>query len=161
MARIRRRSDLDDLSRTERKQLNRVFKAASVGRREGLKPGPAARKAHTSITTIEKLAPELLTTDAKGHRTFTPADRLLRPGVSVIERGGGPVVVFTRGSRVASLASDYARTLDRYRAGLVGPEAFARFEGRRIGGVELESSADAIDDLDARGALEDLPFYDL
>jgi hypothetical protein len=77
----------------------------------------------------------------------------------VIERQGGPRTVHTRGYNRAGLASDYAHTLDLYRAGLVGPEAFEPFEGKRIGGVDLETDADRIDELDATGRLDDFEFY--
>jgi hypothetical protein len=160
MARVRGMRGYERLSDRDRAEYGRVLEALSRAR-SSTRPrrlGTAAREAHTSVRTIRKWVPEAVTTDAFGALAATRADRAFRP-VSVIQRGGGVVEVSTRGSRRATVASEYAHTLDLYRAGLVGPEAFQRFEGRRIGGVELETDPDRIDELDATGRLDDFEFY--
>lgn len=160
MARVRGKADYKGLTGRDRVEYARVLNAASQARTHNLTARTATRRAHTSVDTVRKWAPELLTKDAFGRLAFTPADRLYRPPISVIERGGEPRTVHTRGYYKARLASDYAHTLDRYRAGLVGPEAFGRFEGKRIGGVELEADPDRIEELDATGRLDDFEFYE-
>jgi hypothetical protein len=160
MARVRGSMSYERLSDRERAEYGRVLDALSRAR-SGSRPRmltTAAREAHTSVGTIRKWIPEAVTRDAFGRLDATKADRAFRP-ISVIERGGGVAEVATRGSRRASIASDYAHTLDLYRAGLVGPEAFARFEGERIGGVEIETDPDRIDELEAQGQLDYYEFY--
>jgi hypothetical protein len=162
MALIRGRRDLERLSDRDVLEYERVLKAISnkrTGKARTL--SAAAKQAHTTVPTIRKWAPEVVTTDERGRATVKTADRLPRPGIHIIERGGGPRTIYTRGSRRASLASDYDRTLDKYRSGQVGPEAFRKFEGKRVGGIELESDPDRIEDLDATGKLDDFDeFYD-
>jgi hypothetical protein len=36
---------------------------------------------------------------------------------------------------------------------------FARFEGKRVGGVELETDADRIEELEGTGMLDDFEFH--
>jgi hypothetical protein len=154
MPRIRGRGDWDALTEGERESYIRALDALSIARLDDLPAREAARRAHTSVENIRRWAPDAIGRDSAGRLVVSGADRLFRP-IVVIERGGGPVAVDTRGSRMASMASAYARTVDAYRAGLVDRHAFHPFEGMRIGGVELETDPDRIDELEESGALED------
>jgi len=151
--------DLDRMSPRDLESYDRALQAVSKARgRLDRRITPAARASHTTVANVRRWLPEVLRRDAFGAIVASDADRAFRP-LQVIERGGGIVDVSTRGSRVASAASTYAHTVDLYRAGLVGPDAFELFEGKRIGGVELETDADRIDELDATGRLDDFEFY--
>jgi hypothetical protein len=154
MPRVRGRQDWNSLTEGERESYARALDALSIARLDQLPAREAARQAHTSVENIERWAPDSLTRDSAGRLVIAGADRLFRP-ITVIQRGGGPVEVATRGSGVASKASAYARTVDAYRAGLVGGHAFEPFEGMRIGGVEVEADPDRIDELENSGALDD------
>lgn len=61
--------------------------------------------------------------------------------------------VDTRGSRVRSLISDHWRALGRF--GATGDVAvLARFKGKRVGGVELASDPDQIEEYLRQGELD-------
>jgi len=158
--RPKNRFEDESLRPHERAEGARALRAAARARRSSsdrLLP-PAAAAEHTTVDAVRKWLPGVVQKDDRGRVIVTKADRAYRL-VTVIERGGGPVEVSTHGSRVATRASQYANCLRLYRAGLAGPEVFAPFEGKRVGGVELEADADRIDELDAMGELEDFQFH--
>jgi hypothetical protein len=157
--RPRGRKGYEELTAYQRSEYRRVLAAVSRTRTEPQhRLASAATAEHTTPATVRKWLPEVIRRDVFGRLTVTAADRAFRP-VSVIARGRGVIDASTHGSRRATLASRYAHALDLYRAGLAGPEVLTPFEGKRIGGVELETDPDRIDDLDATGLLDDFEFY--
>src|SRR5438093_6271686 len=157
--RPRGRRGYDELTPRQRAEYHRALAAVSRARTEPRhRLASAAKAEHTTPAMVRKWLPEVIRKDAFGRVTVTAADRAFRP-VSMIARGGGPTEVGTRGSRRATLASRYSHALDLYRAGLTGPGVFTPFDGKRIGGVELETDPDRIDELDAIGLLDDWEFY--
>lgn len=81
----------------------------------------------------------------------TPGDRLYRPMYAY--SGGRVEPVDVRGSRVASTVGRYHSAVQRYlHTGDVS--ALARFAGTKVGGVELETDLDVIDEMARRGQFD-------
>ncbi len=76
------------------------------------------------------------------------ADRLLRP--MRIYSAGESVVVDVRGSRVASIVGEYHNAVRAYlnQGDVTG---LARFRGKRVAGLPLETDPDVIDEMARRG----------
>jgi hypothetical protein len=87
-----------------------------------------------------------------GSYTVRAADRMLRP-MRAIEAGVGTVVVDVRGSRAASKLGSYWNAVDHYLT-TGNEEPLRHFRGVTVGGVELETDADAIDALAYAGLVE-------
>jgi hypothetical protein len=111
-----------------------------------------------SIRTIHRYAEPALTKDVFGRLVPTRTDRLYRR-VHVIGPDGERWID-TRGSRVASTVGEYWNAVRHYLT--TGDEApLEPFRGVRVGGVELQTDPDAIDELARRGevSFEDLYEY--
>lgn len=136
----------------------RALEAVSVARRDNLTIRTAARRVGVSVATVRKYAAPALRKDVFGRLVPTEADRLYRR-VRVIGPEG-EAWVDVRGSRRASLVGEYWNAVRRYLA--TGDEApLARFRGARVGGVELQTEPEAIEELARRGEVSFESLYEL
>jgi hypothetical protein len=133
----------------------RALEAVALARRENLTIRTAAKRSGVSVGTVRKYASPALARDAFGRLVPKDADRLYRR-VHVIGPEGERWVD-TRGSRVASRVGAYWNAVRTY-LGTGDEEPLERFRGVRVGGIELETDLDVIEELARRGevAFEDL-----
>jgi hypothetical protein len=114
----------------------------------------AARRAGTSPRTVKRYAGSDL--GRVGGRYRIVRDRAYRP-MRVITNTGVEVIGVSR--REASMLSRYRRAIGVYAS--TGEDAeLRRFAGKTAGGYELETDLDVIDELAARGELDDY-FHDI
>jgi len=130
-----------------------ALKALGMMRREGLDLGTASRRAGIPKHVITHYGREALT-GTGGRARALRSDRLYRQ--LWIISGGQKVVVDVRGSRQASIVGEYWNAMQRYVEG--DDEALAPFRGKAVGGYELETDPDVLDELARRG---DLSFEDI
>lgn len=114
----------------------------------GLAPGAAA--VGTTPANVKRYAGEALVKE-RGRYHATPSDRSYHR-MSVLSTRG-VVEVDTRGSRVRSLIGRHWNAIRLY--GAIGDTTLlAPFNGRRVGGVELATDLDQIDDYLSQGELD-------
>ena len=136
----------------------RALEAVALARRENLTIRTAARRANVSIGTVRKYAGPALETDAFGRLVAKDADRLYRRVHVIGPRG--ETFIGVRGSRRASTVGEYWNAVNNYL--VTGDELpLRRFSGMSVGGVELETDPDFIEELARRGevSFEDLYEY--
>jgi hypothetical protein len=143
--------------------------AERYARRLGLASRSAARAAHALTSTERGLAiafglgrravaaqmPQAVRRE-HGQIVPRPHDRAPVP-VRIIAKDVGDLLVLTRGDRVRRLASEHRYAVNVYLR--TGDEAgLAKFRGKRIGGVELETRARFLDMLFDTGRLSGGPY---
>jgi hypothetical protein len=129
---------------------HRALDALARMRAEGLTLTAAAADAGTTPATVRRYAGTALTRDG-GLWRASPADRLYRR--MAVYGPHGRVDVDVRGSRAASLIGRHANAIGRYLA-TGDPSYLAPFIGTRIGGVELLTDPNRIEQLAARRELD-------
>ena len=145
------------LSRSERQARERALRAVNRMRREGLSVAQAARQEGTTRNTIMRHAGSAV--ESRGGRMRAkPADRLTRRMNVLGPQGLTTVTV--RGSRQATVIAEHWNAIRRY-VNSGDDSELRRFYGRTVGGVELESDPDVIDQLAAVGALDFEDIYEL
>jgi hypothetical protein len=153
--RIRNVRDERALRPAARQARGRALDAVALARRENLTIRTAARRSGVSVGTIRKYAGSALETDAFGRLAAKDADRLYRRVRVIGSRG--ETFIDVRGSRRASLVADYWNAVRHYL--LAGDEVpLRRFRGVSVGGEELETDPDVIEEISRRGevSFEDL-----
>lgn len=156
--RIRGARDERALGSKAREARGRALEAVALARRENLTIRTAARRANVSIGTVRKYAGPALETDAFGRLVAKDADRLYRRVRVIGPRG--ETFVGVRGSRRTSTVGEYWNAVNNYL--VTGDEQpLRRFSGMTVGGVELETDPDFIEELARRGevSFEDLYEY--
>lgn len=124
--------------------------AIALARRQGIPLEQAARKEGSSIDSIRWWASEAVERNAGTWRPRA-ADRLYRPMYGYT--AGQTMAIDVRGSRAASDLGAYHAAIGAYlRTG--DSSALERFAGKKIGGVELETNPDVIDELARRGEFD-------
>jgi hypothetical protein len=110
----------------------------------------AAKEAGTTPASVKRWAPELLVKE-RGRYKRVPTDR--RYQLMSVLSTEGVVDVDTRGSRVRSLIGRHWNAIRLY--GAIGDVAvLAPFKGKRVGGVELESDPDRVEEYLRQGELD-------
>jgi hypothetical protein len=151
---IRSATSFAKLTHNQRATYQRTLDALS-GMRRGQSLTAAAREAGTTPRTVRKYAGAAV--KRPGSRYVLGRDRLYREPLILTNTGLRNVGV-TR--RDASTAGRYMNALKRYRN--TGEDsALRRFNGVSIGGYELETDLDLIDELAARGELDFEDIYEL
>jgi hypothetical protein len=130
-------------------QRQAAFKVLATMRRGGLNLGTAARRERLPVHVVEYYAKDALV--GTGRRAqATASDRMYRR--MTIISGGRPVDVDVRGSRQASLVGKYWNAFQRYLEG--DYEALSPFAGQTVGGYELETAPDVLDELARQGGFD-------
>jgi len=133
-----------------------ALKVVALMRRDDLDLRSAARREHVPVQVVQFYAGEALT-DRGARARAKSADRLYRR--MTIISGGRLVEVDVRGSRQASLVSDFWNTgIYPYFEPDSDASGLARFSGRSVGGFEFETDLDRLDELARSG---DLSFEDI
>jgi hypothetical protein len=111
-------------------------------RREGLSLSRAAEQAGTTRATVLAYSGTALESKTDGRWRAKRGDRLFARMPAMTERG--PVLVETRGSGARSVIGRHNAAIAHYRA-TGDTSRLARFQGRHVGGVLLETDPDVID----------------
>jgi hypothetical protein len=142
------------LSAREQATYERVLDAVAIGRREGLPARVAARRAGTTVRSMQRYGGDTVHRSGRG-LVVADADRLFRR--MRVQTTEGQQVVDVRGSRAASRIAAHHAAVDAYLKG--GGEArLRRFRDVRVGGYRLETDPDA---LEAAADREEVSFEDL
>ena len=141
---VRSRAQLESLSPRSRLAWDLSLRAVSLAREENLTVRTAARRVGVSVETVRSYAGPALERDAFGRLVPTRADRLYRR-MPVIHPDGTIAPIDVRGSRKASRLGGYWNAVKHLAR--TGDESKVRaFQGDRIGGVDLPTDADTIQD---------------
>lgn len=144
---VKGRREYEDLTPAQREDFNLAFDAIAEMRRSGASLTAASKLAGTTPVVIHAYAGDLLVKEGGRYYTTSSDRRYRRMTVLSTE---GLVDVDTRGSRVRSTISDHWRSVRRY--GAIGDVALLEpFDGVRVGGVELATDPDQIDEYLRRG----------
>ena len=111
----------------------------------------AARLEHTTPRTVRKLAGKQLKRGNSGHYSATRGDTLRRD-LSVLS-SEGYVAVAVRSSKQAQLASEHLIAVDRF-IKTDDSEWLKPFVGKRVGGVELLTDPDRLNELADAGLVK-------
>jgi hypothetical protein len=136
----------------------RSLEALALARRENLTMRTAARRTGVSMGTVRRYAGSALEKDVFGRLVPKDADRLYRR-VHVIGPQGD-LWIDTRGSKAATTIGEYWNAVRHY-LGSGDDRPLERFRGQRVGGVELETEPDVIDELARRGEVSFEDLYEL
>jgi hypothetical protein len=128
----------------------RAFDALAWMRADGLTLSAAAAAAGTTPATVRRYVGSELSRDGRLWQA-SRADRLYRRMAVLSDQGR--VDVDVRGSRAASLIGRHFNAISRYLATGDG-SMLAPFRGQRVGGVELVSDPNRIEQLAARRELD-------
>ena len=133
----------------ERAQRVRANKALAIQRKTGKSWTAATRAAGTTPATANRYVGSTVTKSGRRY-SVASSDRLVRRKKIVTNTGERFIDV--RGSRQAELLEAHREALRRFRAGDV--DALQPFEGVSVGGYELLTDPDEIEDLMRRGELD-------
>ena len=147
---ITKRTDLHNLPAAAQQARADALDVIAVARRQGIDLRTAARREQVPLSAVSFWAADAIA-DKKGGWHATGADRMFRP--MYVYSAGQAVPLDVRGSRAASTIGRYHSAIGHYLN--TGDESrLARFNGQTVGGVELETDPDVIDDLARRGRFD-------
>ena len=148
--RVRGRADYERLTPEQREARHRAFDALHEMRERGLSLRAAAQEAGTTPRTVRRYAGDALTLE-RGRYRPAASDRIYQR-MSVLSTEG-LVDVDTRGSRVRSAIGRHWNAIKQF-AATGDVHLLAPFEGERVGGVELASDPDLIEEYLRRGEID-------
>ncbi len=141
---VRNRAQLEALRPQSRLAWELSLRTVSLARDENLTVRTAARRVGVSVETVRSYAGPAVERDAFGRLVPTRADRLYRQ-MPVIHPDGRVGAIDVRVSRKASKLGEYWNAVKQFAR--TGDESKLRaFQGARVGGVELPTDADTIQD---------------
>ena len=147
---IRGRSDYEKLSPREQEARHRAFEAISEMRRNGVSLKVAAHRVGTTPATVQRYASGALTKEGRRYKA-TRSDRSYQRMSVLSTEGLRDIDV--RGSNARSLAGRHWGAIGRYAA--TGDLAILTpFAGKRVGGIELATDPDLIEEYLRRGELD-------
>jgi hypothetical protein len=139
---VRGRSEYERLRPREREARHNAFEALSEMRNERVSLRVAARRAGTTPETVRRYAGQSLV--RQGRRYVPTASDRSYQRMSVLS-SDGVVDIDVRGSRARSTVGRHWNAIQRFAAtGDVG--VLRSFAGRRVGGAELASDPDQIEE---------------
>lgn len=144
------REQLANLPPAAQQKRQAALDALAIARREGIALAAAAQRAGVSPETVAWWAGDTVTRTAGSHRV-SAGDRLFRP--MYVYSGGQSVAVDVRGSRAATKVGQYHAAVQRY-LNTGDASRLTKFQGVKVGGVELEADLDVLDELARRGAFD-------
>lgn len=114
---------------------------------------------HVSRESVRRFFGHDLERGPGGWSVPKPADRSYHGDLQVISTDG-VVARPLRGSRARQLVAEHANAVKAYlRGDDPDGEGLDRFSGLRVGGVELETDRDQLEELERRGELDDFILY--
>jgi hypothetical protein len=146
---VRNRREYEALSDRERETRHRAFDAIHEMRRGEISLSEAARRAGTTPLSVHRYAGDLLTREGSSYRATASDRSYQRMAVLSTE---GLVDVDTRGSRVRSMVGRHWNAIGRF-AGTGDVRVLEPFRGKRVGGVELASDVDTVEEYLRRGEI--------
>lgn len=147
---ITNRADLAKLPTAAQHTRQKALDALALARREGLDIATAAKRESVSIEAATYWAGDAVTR-TNGRLAPAPADRLYRP--MYIYSAGQPVTIDVRGSKAASTIGRYHSAIQHYLS--TGDSSrLTRLSGLKVGGFELETDVDVLDEMARRGSFE-------
>jgi hypothetical protein len=153
---IRSAKTFAKLNGRQRETYQRTLDALS-GMRRGQSLDLAAREAGTTPRTVRRYVGAAV--KRQGSRYVLGRDRLVRPAMRVLS-SGCVERVDGLGRRDSRIAGRHANALKRY-LDTGDASELQRLRGASVGGYELETDLDVIDELAARGELEFEDIYEL
>ena len=118
-----------------------------------------ARGVHVTRESVRRFFGQDLERGPGGWSVPKPSDRSYHGDMRIISTDG-LVVRPVRGSRARKVVAEHANAVQAFLLGLDDGEQLRRFRGRRVGGVELQTDLDRLEQEGARGELEFLELYD-
>jgi hypothetical protein len=147
---VRGRRDYDHLTPSEQESRHRAFESISEMRSRGLSLRAAADFVGTTPDSVRRYADNALVKE-NGRYYATVSDRTYQR-MSVLSVDG-VADIDTRGSRVRSLVGRHWNAIRRF--GATGDVSLLKpFTGRRVGGVELASDPDLIEEYIRQGEID-------
>jgi hypothetical protein len=162
--RVRGPKDLARLSARSRETFFNAAEVVTEARRRGTTVEEEvdrlrARGVRISMASVRRYFGHDLERGPGGRLVPKPADRSYHGNVRIVSTDG-VVARPVRGSNARRVASDHANAVQRYlRGDDPDGEGLERFRGRRVGGVELETDRDRLDELQRRGQFDDFDLY--
>jgi hypothetical protein len=147
---VRNRAEYEALTSDEKEDRHGAFDAIHEMREFDYSLAESARRVGTTPGTVRRYAGDILEKDGARYQA-TPSDRSYQRMALLSTEGLRDVD--TRGSRVRSLVATHWNAIGRFAA--TGDVAvLAPFEGKRVGGVELATNPDLIEEYLRRGELD-------
>jgi len=147
---VRGRRDYDQLTPSEQESRHRAFEAVAEMRTRGLSLRAAAEFVGTTPDSVRRYADDALVKE-NGRYYATVSDRAYQR-MSVLSVDG-VVDIDTRGSRVRSLVGRHWNAVRRF--GATGDVSVLKaFAGKRVGGVELATDPDLIEEYIRQGEID-------
>lgn len=162
--RIRGPQDLARLSRRSQEAFLNSAEVVSEARRKGTTIAQEVERLRrqgeqVSRASVRRYFGDDLERGPGGWAVPKPADRSYHGDLRVISTEG-VVARPLRGSRARQLVAEHANAVKVYlRGDDPDGEGLDRFSGRRVGGVELETDRDQLEELERRGELDDFILY--
>ncbi|MGO8873427.1 MAG: hypothetical protein ACLQPH_18890 [Acidimicrobiales bacterium] len=147
---VRGRSDYERLTPKEQEARHRAYEAISEMRREGVSLKVAAHRVGTTPKTVRRYASETLVKDGRRYRA-TPSDRSYQRMSALSTEGLRDIDV--RGSRARSLVGGHWSAIGRF-AATGDVSVLAKFRQKRVGGIELATEPDLIEEYLRQGELD-------
>jgi len=147
---IRGRKDWELLTPDEREARHRAFEAIAEMREHGLSLQTAARKVGTTPKTVRRYAGDLLSKDGYRYQAARSDRSYQRMAVLSAE---GLRDVDVRGSGARSLIGRHWNAIRQF-AGTGDEAVLAPFIGKRVGGVELATDPDQVEEYLRRGEID-------
>ena len=148
--RVRGRADYEQLTEAQREARHRAFEAIGEMRDHGLSLRAAAHEVGTTPETVRRYASQALTKEGRRYKPTNTDRAYQRMSVLSVD---GVAEVDTRGSKVRSLVGQHWNAIRSY-AATGDVELLNRFEGKRVGGVELASDPDLVEEYLRQGGLD-------
>jgi hypothetical protein len=147
---VKGRADYERLTPGQQEARHRAFEAISEMRREGVSLKTAAHRVGTTPSTVKRYAGDVLTKEGRRFKA-TPSDRSYQRMSALSTEGLRDIDV--RGSRARSLVGSHWSAIGRF-AATGDVSGLAKFTGKRVGGIELATDPDLIEEYLRRGELD-------
>jgi hypothetical protein len=148
--RIRGRADYERLTPSQQEARHRAFEVIGEMRSEGLSLRAASQLVGTTPKTVRRYASEAL--EKEGRRYWaTPSDRSYQRMSALSTEGLRDIDV--RGSRARSLVGGHWSAIGRF-AATGDLSVLAKFIGKRVGGFELATDPNLIEEYQRQGELD-------
>ena len=147
---VKGRAAYEKLTPREQEARHRAFEAISEMRREGVSLKAASHRVGTTPQTVRRYASDALTKEGRRYKA-TRSDRIYQRMSALSTDGLRDIDV--RGSRARSLVGGHWSAIGRF-AATGDVTVLAKFTGKRVGGIELATDPDLIEEYLRRGELD-------
>jgi hypothetical protein len=147
---VRNRAEYEQLTPQQQEARHRAFEAITEMRSHGLSLRAASRLVGTTPENVRRYAPEAVTKEGRRYRA-TASDRSYQRMSALSAEGHRDIDV--RGSRSRTLVGGHWNAVHRF-AETGDVSILAKFKGKRVGGIELASDPDLIEEYLRQGELD-------